>query len=256
MSNHTSVFRTRDLPALPRLGLTALLAVILLGMAASASHLFNHYKNRDESPEFSIDDVRAAYHGLNKPSPLVTSLESGHPEGLKPDARALLIAWLKSGRIAEDFDNIDLGVASPNEILHANCLSCHSARATDAKASSIRLDTLDSIKKLAFTKVVNRNPDNIIVMSAHAHALSLGTLSIVLCGLLWFSRLPRGVNSLLIALNGVALLADLGSWWLARDYEWFVYLIAGAGGAYNASIVLIGLLILVDLWWPRRAHRD
>jgi hypothetical protein len=235
-----------------RLGLTALLLTILLGMAASASHLYDHYKNRDEQKDFTLDDLRAAYHGLNKPSPLLTSLERGHPDSLKPAARDVLIKWLKSGRIPEDYDNIDLGIDSPSGIIASSCLSCHSAKSTDPKSSSIRLDSLDNIKKLAFTKVVNRNPDNIIIMSAHAHALSLGSLAIVLCALLYATRLPRTLTSLLIALNGLSLFADLLSWWLTRTHESFVYLIAAAGAAFNASTVLIALLILADLWLPRR----
>ncbi|MCC6320177.1 MAG: hypothetical protein IT438_01930 [Phycisphaerales bacterium] len=244
--------RTRDLPFLARLGLTALLGVILLGMAASASHLFDHYKNRDEQKRFTLDDVRAAYHGLNKPSPLVTSLDGGHPETLKADSRGVLVRWLKSGRIAEDYDNIDLGVDSPSGIIAASCLSCHGSKSADPKAAAIRLDTLDAIKKLAFTKIVNRNPDNIIIMSAHAHALSLGTLAVALCGLLWATRLPRGLASFLIAVNGLALFADLVAWWLARTMESFVYVIAGAGTAYNGTTVLIAVLVVLDLWWPRR----
>lgn len=247
-------FRLRELPFLARLGLTALLGVILLGMAASASHLFNHYRNRDGEKAFTLDDVRAAYHGLNKPSPLLASLEAGHPETLKPDGREVLIKWLKSGRIAEDYDNIDLGIDSPGGIIAGDCLSCHSPRSTDAKAAGVRLDGIENIRRLAFTKVVNRNPDNIIVMSAHAHALSLGTMAVVLCAMMWLTRLPRGLVSLLIAVNGLSLFADLLSWWLARSMEQFVYVIAGAGAVYNGSTVLIAVLVAADLWWPGRGR--
>src|SRR5258707_1260673 len=132
-----SAFRLRSLPGLVRLGLTALLLTILLGMAASASHLFDHYKNRDEQKDFTLDDLRAP--------------------------------------------------------------------------------------------------------------------AIVLCALLYAPRLPRTLIPLLIALNGLSLFADLISWWLTRTHESFVYLIAAAGAAFNASPVLIALLILADLWLPRRA---
>lgn len=237
-----------------RLGLTGLLAAIVLGMVASAAHLYNHYRNRDESIAFTMDDVKAAYHGLDKPAPLRTALERGHPEGFAGkdggEPRDVLLAWLKSGRIAEDYENIDLGIASPREILETNCVSCHSSREAAGKGGGIVLDSLTAVRQQASSKTINRNPDRIIIMSAHAHALSLGTLSLVLVAMLWLTRLPRGVVSALAALNGLALVADIASWWLARDMEVFAYLIVGAGGVYNATTTLIAVVVAGAMWWP------
>ncbi len=246
----------RHLPALTRLGLSGLMLVLLMGMAASAAHLFFHYRNRDESKEFTLDDVRAAYHGLDKPSSLLTSLEQGHPTTLKKDERDLLIKWLNSGRIAEDYENIDLGADSPSGIIAASCLSCHSATSTDTKAAAIRLDSMDNIKKVAFSKKVNPNPVNIIAVSTHTHALALGTLSLAVFALIWLTRLPRTLVSVLFAINGLALFGDIAAWWLARNTESFVYLIAGAGGIYNATTTLMIVLVLTDLWWPRSRATD
>jgi hypothetical protein len=235
-----------------RLGLTALLLVVFVGIAASAAQVWHHYHNRDESDAMTLDDLRAAYHGLNRPAPLLTALERGHPATLKPEQREVLLKWLRSGRIAEDYESIDLGPASPGEIISASCVSCHSPRGTDAAARATPLDTIEHIRTLASSKQVNRNPDNVIIASMHAHALALTTLSIALLALLCATRLPRGVVSLLAALHGLGLLADIGSWWLARQSEPFVYVIAGAGWVYNGTLVLIALLVIADLWLPRK----
>jgi hypothetical protein len=250
-------FLTRSLPFLPRLGLTGLLAALLIGMAASASHLYSHYENRDDQKGFTMDDVKSAYHGLEAPSKLLTSLNSGHPDTLKPDQRDLLTRWVQSGRINEDYENIDLGVASPREALSTGCIECHSPRADPAKSkgNTVRLDTLEEIRKVAFSRKVNPNPQNIVVMSMHAHSLALASLSIVLAGLLWCTRLPRGLVGLLLVVNGLALPVDLASWFLARKYEAFVNIIAASGGIYNGTVVLILLLVLLDLWWPLRPAR-
>jgi hypothetical protein len=242
----------RSLPILARLGLSSLLLTLLIGVGASLAHLYFHAHNRDEKPEFTVDDVRAAYHGIDRASPLQLSLERGHPDSLKPEQRTVLLKWLKSGRIAEDYDSIDLGESSPNEIIAAACVSCHSSNAKDPKAAAIRLSSLESLRKLASPQRVNPNPVEIVAMSTHAHALSLATLSIVLLGLLWLTRLPRGLVSLLVGLSGLALLADIGSWWLARPAEGFVWAIIVAGAVYNATTVLVAALVLADLWWPRR----
>lgn len=247
-------FLTRSLPFLVRLGLTGLIGALLIGMAASASHLYTHYENRDDQKGFTLDDVKSAYHGLDAPSKLLASLNSGHPDNLDKDHRDVLTKWISSGRINEDYENIDLGIASPREILASSCVECHSAKADPAKSkgNTVYLDTLDQVRKVAFGRKVNPNPENIVIMSMHAHALSLGTLSVVIAALLWATRLPRGLVGLILTVNGLALPIDLASWYLARKTEAFVNVIVASGGIYNATVVLILLLVFVDLWWPYR----
>jgi hypothetical protein len=245
----------RSLPTLARAGLTGLLLTLLIGLAASLAHVYFHDHNRDESPELSTDDIRAAYHGLDRPAPLLTSLERGHPDTLKPEQRETLLKWLRSGRIAEDYDSIDLGAASPNEIIAAACVTCHSPKSNNPIGASIRLDSLEAITKLSHAKRVNITPVNIVAMSTHAHALSLGTLGIAVCALLWFTRLPRRFASGLIAALGLGLFVDIACWWLARVADPAIYGILIGGGIFNAATALSTLLIIADLWWPPRPQR-
>ena len=138
----------RDLPVLVRLGLTGLVAAFLIGLVASAQHLKWHYENRDDQKGLSLDDVKAAYHGLEAPSRLLSALNRGHPETLDAESRALLAKWVQSGRINEDYENIDLGVATPREILAKSCMECHSAGAADAKGAAIKLGQTEDLLSL------------------------------------------------------------------------------------------------------------
>lgn len=242
----------RSLPFLARLGLSGLLVALLIGMLASATHLFWHYERRDDQKGFTMDDVKSAYHGLDAPSKLLLSLKGGHPPELEPDRRDLLMKWIASGRINEDYENIDLGVASPREIIQSSCLSCHSASAASQKGAGLKLDSLEDIRRIGFARKVQPTDPKIVVMSLHAHALSLGTLSVLLAAMLWFTRLPRGLVGMVVVANGISLPLDLASWWLARKAESLVHVIVIAGTIYNATVVLMIALILADLWWPRR----
>lgn len=247
-----TTFQLRSLPFFGRVGLTGLMVVLLLGMGASAAHLVFHDGNRDESPDFTMDDVRAAYHGLDRPPVLQTSLERGHPETLKPEQREVLLKWVKSGRISEDFDSIDLGAASPSEIIASSCVSCHAASGKDAKAAAIRLAPMEALKKVAAPKRVNVTPVKIVAMSMHTHALALGMLGIVLAGLAWMTRLPRGLAAGMIGLTGIALATDFSCWWLARTYEPAVWGIVVGGAISNGLMGLMTVLVVVDAWWPMR----
>lgn len=254
-------FRLRHLHLFARMGLTALTLTLALGLIASAMHLVNHYEKRDGVPGFTLDDIRAAYSGIDAPSALVLSLQRGHPEGIAEEDRAALLAWLGSDRVSEDFDSLDLGDDAPAEIIARTCLSCHSRNASPAAsqvaARQIPLDYWDDVRKYAYARSVPATPREIIIMSMHAHAPAMGTMSIAVALLALLSAFPRWMTGGLVGLMGVSLLADLVSWLLAREHEAFVYVIVGAGGVYDLSTALLLLLVIAELWRPRtRAERE
>lgn len=249
----TPRFRLCDLSIAAKLGITGLVLVLLGGLIVSAMHIKLHYENRDEVPGVSMNDLKGAYHGVEIRAPLLVSLESGHPNTLAAADRKVLTDWLAGGRISIDYDNLDLGDAAPAEIIARDCVSCHSekAAAQHPEAAKIPLDTFDRVKGIAFNKKIDPPPHRILVLTTHTHALSLGTMGVAIAWLLLATRLPRFVSHGLLMLIGVGLFADIGSWWLARTYVEFVYVIIAAGTVFNGASVLSLVLVTLDTWFPR-----
>ena len=248
--------RLRNLHLFARLGLTGLVLTLALGLFASMVHLVNHYEGRDGVPGLTLDDIRASYHGLNRPAALVVSLEDGHPEDLDESDRAALLAWLASDRVSDNFDSLDLGDDAPAEIIARSCLECHSRTAnppaSQSAAKRIPLDYWDDVRKYAFARSVPATPREIVLVSMHAHAPAMGTMSIAVALLAFASIFPRWLTGGLVGVMGVALIADLSSWLLARNNEGFVYVIVGAGAAYTVSTTLLLALVLLEFWRPKR----
>ena len=246
-------FRLCDLSIVAKLGVTGLVFVLLGGLLAAVYHLKLHHENRDEVPGVSLNDIKGAYHGVDIRAPLLVSLESGHPDTLAADDRKVLIEWLTGGKVSTDYDNLDLGDRAPAEILARDCVSCHSekAAAQHPDAAKVPLDTFEKVKNIAFSKKIDPPPKRILVLSTHTHALSLGTMSLVIVGMLFCTRLPRFVTHGACMLTGIALAVDIGSWWLARDNVNFVWGIILGGGLYNGLSGLSLVLILLDMWLPR-----
>ena len=243
----------RDLPFGARLGVSALLLVIAGGIAASLSHVHSHYQNRDESPGLTLDDLEGAYHGLDRPSQLLTAIERGHPEGLEAAAKKTFTDWLNGDRIVESYDDFDLGDYAPAELIAVYCLDCHSRKSElgDGIGERIPLDYFDDVKALAFSKRVEPTPPDVLAASTHAHALALASLSLVLALLACMTAWPRRIVSIAIGAIGVALLLDIGGWWLARELPAATGLVVGAGAVYNGGTGLLLIGILIDLWRPR-----
>lgn len=241
----------RNLSLGARIGLIGLVLVIWMGQAASLYHMHDHYQNRDERPGMTLDDIRSAYHGLNAQAAIKTALEHKHPEGLHDATRTTLLNWLDSGKVAENYDNLDLGDQTPAELMAASCISCHDSKFAKEKGGGIALSAWEDVRKVAFTRTINPVPIKVLAISTHTHALALGALSGVVIVLALATRRCSKMISLLVAINGLSLAGDIAGWWLARQSSDVVYLIVGAGALYNISLVLMTLMVIAELIGPK-----
>jgi hypothetical protein len=244
--------RLRALNAPFRLGLTGIVLSLLLGVWASLEHLQDHHHNRDGEPGVSMDDLVGAYHGLDRPARLVVALSDGHPEELPEAERTILLDWLGSRQVSEQYDALELGDASPAEVIDRRCLSCHARQATegDGIGQEVPLEYWDDVAKLAFSRSVEATPQEILITSLHTHALSMALVTLAAMGLLLATRWPSALIGLLAGVGGLGLIVDLASQLLARGSEAFVYGVAVGGGLWGFSTVAACLAVLADLWLP------
>ncbi|MBI5433952.1 MAG: hypothetical protein HZA52_14065 [Planctomycetes bacterium] len=249
-------FRLRELPLAFRFGLTGVVGAVLLGLWASLTHLQDHHQNRDARPGVSIDDLVGAYHGIDNPAPFVVALEREHPKEQQAADRKLLLDWLKSDKVSENFDNPDLGPAAPAEIVARDCLQCHSRKSTQGEGigQTIPLEYWDDIEKVAFSRKLEATPWPILVTSTHTHALAMATLAGVLMILVWSTRFVPFARSMVAFLLGVGLACDLAGWFLARESAALVWLVIGGGSAFAGGAALGCVLVLGELWLPRRGN--
>lgn len=248
------VLLLRDFGIGVRLGITLLCLVIIGGSAVSGYFLREHYANRDERPGFTIDDVRAHYHGIRSKAPMVVALdENNHPENLDPKLRQALLAWLNGDRLTQDYDNFDLGDMAPAEIIAANCVSCHDANATGPDAyPQLPLRYFDDVRAASISRDINPVAEEVQLASLHAHSLGLASVCMIAVLLLALTRSPSAWKGLLAILVGGGLLLDLAAWIPARDNVALVWAIMGGGFAFQAGTVLALCTVILDLWLPRR----
>ncbi|MEZ6243250.1 MAG: hypothetical protein R3B57_09420 [Phycisphaerales bacterium] len=243
--------RLKDLHPFARLGVTLLVLTLVGGYVVAGLHLRWHYDNRDERAGFSLDDIRAAYHGITSESLLLAALKRGHPDALDEADRKALTDWLASDRINTDYDNFDLGDQAPSEIIATSCLDCHSRSATGAEAySTLPLDKADDVLSIAYSRDVQPSPTKIVAVSQHTHAPTMALVLLVVGALGVMTRWWGWLSGLVLAIGGGGLLADMGGQWLARTNEAWVYAIVVGGFAYAGSVMLMGLAVIVDLWLP------
>jgi hypothetical protein len=254
-------FRLRQLGFFARLGVAGIVLTLLGGLIASAAYVHVHHAKRDGQPGLSMTDLIGSYHGIDAPAPLLQTLERGHPEPpheLESLERQALIDWLRSDRIAQTYDDLDLGDFAPAEIIAFNCLACHARRVAETHeiARTVPLDYWDDVSRLAFPLKIDPPPMEILIVTTHTHALSLATISVATMLLLLMTSWPRRLVGFLIGAGGIALLLDISAWWLARLDPMFVYVIVIAGSAYLFITAVSQLVVLLDLLMPRPAEAN
>lgn len=247
--------RLRNLGLGMRFGLTCLILTLLGGMFASLVFLYDHYRNRDEEPSLTLRDIEGAYRGASIPAPLLTALERGHPDNLPAADREQLLAWLRGQRIPENYENFDMG--PPADLIAANCVSCHTRAAAADPNSGISpsLEFADDVLRVARTREMQPTPTRVLVISTHAHATTLALVGALAAALLYLSFWPRWLVGLLVAVIGLGLLVDVGSWWATRYQREFLYGIVVGGAMFNGGIWLSMVMVLIELWRPRFAGR-
>lgn len=251
MTTNPSPFVLRSLPYSFRVGIALLVVTLLGGYIVSGLHLSWHYDNRDEVPGLTMNDIIGAYHGVQTPSPLVSALESGHPDTLADRDRTALLEWLRGGRLSQDYDNLDLGEEAPSEIIAVSCLDCHTRTASAAGSMpGVPLEYWDDIQSIAYSKNIQPAGANIVAMSQHAHAPSMAVILIVLGWLAICTRFCKRLTGVILMVSGAGLLVDMGGWWITRQYADFAYALVVGGGVYAIGTTLLGLMVIFDCLLP------
>lgn len=248
--------RLRDLSFGLRIGLTFLIIALLGGLFASLVFMYEHYRMRDQEPALTLRDLEGAYRGATIPAPLLTALERNHPENLPATDRDMLLAWLRAPSIPENYENFDMG--PPADLIAANCVSCHTRAAAADPASGIKhsLEVAADVLALAHTRDMQPTPTRVMVISTHAHAISLALVGALALAFLHFSFWPRWLVGLLGAVIGLGLALDIASWWLTRYQREFLYGIVAGGAMFNAGTALAMAMTFIELWRPRFKKRS
>lgn len=254
----TRLFQLRDLGLLARLGIAGLVVTMIGGTIASGVYLSMHHGGRDQREGLTLDDVKAHYHGIISPSPLLESLKSGHPESLENADRQSLIEWLEGDTATRSliYDDLDLGADAPAEVIAINCLDCHSRSASGQvdgldTAPQIPLEYWDDVYALAISKDIRPVDAEILAASTHTHALGMASMGIAIALLALLTSWPRLLVSLVLCGTGVGLASDIGGWWLTRFDGAFAPVVVVGGLLFNGGICLLSALILIDLCMPR-----
>lgn len=281
--------RLADGPLGAKLMLTALMVLLGAGYLVAVGNIYGQHEMADLREGLTIDDLRRSYHGLtvtetftemrHEPSDMEQAvapggemrmfLEMGGDESVRA-----LTTWLERGSAEDEFTQTGLaqeGDPSAQQVITRQCVECHNPEGDqddipyapsfeDDARYELVMAKADPPVHAAADETVTRElaPTNAreLLHITHAHILAMPLFTLVVGLLFLMSAMPPALKTVIAPLPMIALVFDIGGWWLARPFEPAVHIIAAAGAVFGITYGVQILTVFVSLWFVRGATRQ
>jgi len=150
--------------------------------------------------------------------------------------------WINSGAKEKDF-------ASTQTIIKNSCLTCHSKSAATA---GIVLETYNDVK--SHLKQDTGTSVTRLVDLSHIHLFGVSTAVFLLMIVFSFTLFSEKLKIIVYSLSFIAVISDIGSWWLTKLSGELAFLVLFAGALLGIIFGLLTLLPLYDMWIRKKAE--
>jgi hypothetical protein len=279
-------FRLARLSFAGKLLITFFLLIVGVGYLVATANIYFHHHENDLEPGLTLDDLKRAFHGLEKEvtpeatvtvnSPMLEQVrEDGDMReyldlGGEPAVRAL-ITWLEDGAKEETFAVAGFaadGDPSAQQVLADQCIECHNADGGDAEdyAFADEFDSEPQFEYIEFyvepefertesgPQVISLKPISLprLVHVTHTHIFTIPAFLLITAALFLMTGYGPIIKTILVPLPLFTVFLDIGGWWLARFAEPGIYLIAAAGTILGPAFALQILGILASMWFGKK----
>lgn len=229
-----------ELPRHLKVLFSMILLIMGMGYLFAMIQIFEVHAGVDGKPGLSVRDIQIAYAGSPDNTRLETALR-GPMSSMAPETEInQIIAWARTGADEAEF----AGEIQP--ILQANCQGCHDG--SDPKLP--KLVSYDDLKPL----VDGDHGVSIgtLVRVSHIHLFGL-TFIFAIMGFIFSHAYVRHryLKSILIALPFMAIIIDVGSWWLTKMSVVFAYAVIAGGAMMGVSFAMQWLISVHQMWFLR-----
>jgi len=224
----------RDLPLTFRALFTSFLMLIgsayLMAMAYMFLAIIEPHQKMGMGP---VQGIEVKYHGRPDSSRLESALRGPMASNIDPPDRDRVLEWVHNGALESDYPKI-------KPILDSRCATCHSAQ------SGMPIPPIDSyaaVQKLAETDQGPTITD--LARVSHVHLFGISIFFLLTGAIFALSRITAWLRVTIVVLPYLAIIADIGSWWLTKFFPIFGVVVV-IGGALMATS--FGLQVGISLW--------
>lgn len=215
------------------------LFIVLLGIGYlfAMVMLYVTVAPEDGKPGLSPADIVIKYHGNRSGTRLGAALTGKMEVYRTPDEYTSIVTWIHNGAGKPEYDR----EVSP--ILARKCLSCHSP------TSGLDIPDLSSYEKLMpMVQVDTGESFGVLVKVSHIHLFGVSIMFYLLGRIFILSEMPAWLKRTIVAIPFIAIVMDIGSWWLTRYANIFSYTVLIGGGLTGVSFAIQAFTSLYQMW--------
>lgn len=229
-----------ELPRHLKVLFSMILLVMGIGYVFAMIQIFEVHAGVDGKAGLSVRDIQIAYAGSAEGSRLETALRGPMASMASQEQVKQIIAWARTGADEEEF------TAEILPILQSHCQGCHDGN--DPK--------LPTLLTYADTQALTTGNDGVsigtLVRVSHIHLFGL-TFIFAIMGFIFSHAYVRQryLKSILTALPFLAIIIDIGSWWLTKVSLVFAYAVVAGGFVMGVSFAMQWLISVHQMWFLR-----
>jgi positive regulator of sigma E activity len=231
-----------EIPVSSKIAVTGFLVAAGIGYLLGFANIYLTYSPVDEKPGMSVEDIAFAFYGKREATKLEKSIDGSMKSYFKSDGDYRAVkAWLSAGAG-------EAGFVQVKPIFDSSCSMCHS---TASKVANVVTETYADLRPL-LAQDTGKSVARLVGIS-HTHMLATAPLLFLLAFVFAFARYPERLKVAVMSFASLAILLDIGSWWLARLSAGLAVLVIIGGVSLALSFAAFILLSLADMWLRRQA---
>jgi hypothetical protein len=227
------------LPIGVRLMYTGTLVVLGVGYLFAMIQVFDSHAGRDGKPGLSVDDLIIAYSGSKSDTRLESALKGSMANMLPAEEKNKIIAWVRDGVKKEQYAS-----SGAEAIVEKRCLICHNG----SNPHVPNLNGYDNISKAA---ELDTGMDIFtLVRVSHIHLFGITFIFFIVSSIFCHAYMRLIWLKYTIVLTPfVAILLDIGSWYLTKIYTPFAHLVLISGGFMGVSFAFQWVVSIYQMWF-------
>lgn len=230
-----------DLPLSLRALYINILLIMGIGYIFAMIQIYEVDAGRDGKPGLSVRDIQIAYSGNQSASRIETALK-GPMRGMLPDQeRATIIGWVRDGASEADYNT------KIKPIIEGRCLTCHNG-------GNPHIPVLTSYTEIAKLAQFDTGMSiGTLVRVSHIHLFGI-TFIFGFMGFIFSHAHMRStvLKVVVICMPFLAIVLDIGSWWLTKVSIGFAYVVVIGGALMGVAFAIQWIVSFYQLCLPGR----
>lgn len=194
-----------------------------------------------------IEGIETQYHGDPTSSRIEAALRGSMASNIEARDREKVLAWVHNGAPEATYP-----ILKP--IFDNNCVGCHSA------ASGMPIPPLDTYEGVREVAQTDQGPTiTQLARVSHVHLFGLSIFFLLTGSIFALSRIAIPIRVAVVILPYLAIIFDIGSWWLTKFYPVFGVIVVLGGALMALSFAAQVIIPLWEMWlpapWARKTAR-